>query len=386
MGIVEAYSGRLVERYEYTPYGERKVYAHGWLYEDVTGDAVVNPSDLAAITQDWLGTGWSQGDINGDGLVNPTDLGLNTTAWLTSIDYSAADPWVSYPRLRSVRGAAVLSGELVVHHNLSLCDFGHQGLMHDENTGLIYNRARMRDPKLGRFMQRDPLGYVDGIGLYATYHLMHGGVDPSGATVSYLTPERAKKLYKFHEMFADEYVLNAEWIEGPGAQIHWIESAFTVRHESVRFRFPFKDLYINLNVSGVASVKGKVKCCFRAPSIKDSAYQWEGDVDIYLIVEQPYTIYVNPPVYVIPFAGVTKSAKALKYSFGGLQGVKWSRNFYDLASKSIDINKKFQEVAPKLACAAAMMRQVGYKTPTLYIHATMPRYTYYDTAKMLFLK
>lgn len=42
--------------------------------------------------------------------------------------------------------------------------------MHDESLGsqggLIYNRARELHPRLGRFMQRDPLGYVDGMSLY----------------------------------------------------------------------------------------------------------------------------------------------------------------------------------------------------------------------------
>jgi len=44
--------------------------------------------------------------------------------------------------------------------------FGHQGLYHDTATGLVYNRARMFNPTLGRFNQRDPLGYVDGMSFY----------------------------------------------------------------------------------------------------------------------------------------------------------------------------------------------------------------------------
>jgi len=47
-----------------------------------------------------------------------------------------------------------------------LWDVGHQGLFHDSETGLIYNRARFLHPNLGRFMQRDPLGYVDGMNVY----------------------------------------------------------------------------------------------------------------------------------------------------------------------------------------------------------------------------
>ncbi len=47
-----------------------------------------------------------------------------------------------------------------------LCDVGHQGLMYDEQFGLVYNRNRYLDPRTGRWMQRDSAGYVDGMGLY----------------------------------------------------------------------------------------------------------------------------------------------------------------------------------------------------------------------------
>ncbi|NBD34571.1 MAG: hypothetical protein GVY30_01065 [Chloroflexi bacterium] len=43
---------------------------------------------------------------------------------------------------------------------------GHQGLLHDVESGLIYNRARMHNPRLRRWMQREPLGYLDGMSLY----------------------------------------------------------------------------------------------------------------------------------------------------------------------------------------------------------------------------
>jgi RHS repeat-associated protein len=50
-----------------------------------------------------------------------------------------------------------------------LCEFGHQGLMLDEELGngeIYYNRARMYHAGQGRMMQRDPIGYVDGMSLY----------------------------------------------------------------------------------------------------------------------------------------------------------------------------------------------------------------------------
>ena len=51
-----------------------------------------------------------------------------------------------------------------------LCDIGHQGLLLDKEFGLYYNRARYLNPRLGRFMQRDPAGYVDGMSLYEYVH------------------------------------------------------------------------------------------------------------------------------------------------------------------------------------------------------------------------
>ena len=57
---------------------------------------------------------------------------------------------------------------------------GFQGLRHDEESGFIENRSRMLDPTTGRFVQRDPLGYPDGMNAYAAYHVMCGGGDPTG--------------------------------------------------------------------------------------------------------------------------------------------------------------------------------------------------------------
>ncbi|MEM6258477.1 MAG: RHS repeat-associated core domain-containing protein [Planctomycetota bacterium] len=57
---------------------------------------------------------------------------------------------------------------------------GFQGLRHDYESGLIENRNRMLHLALGRFLQRDPLGYPDGMNMYAAYHVMWGGMDPEG--------------------------------------------------------------------------------------------------------------------------------------------------------------------------------------------------------------
>jgi len=102
MGIVES-DGDLKERYEYTPYGRRTVF-----FSPGSNDALC---------------------------MAPT----------------------FHSRRFQVSGADQPYG---------LCDIGHQGLLHDREFDLVYNRARYLHPRLGRFMQRDPIGYVDGMSSY----------------------------------------------------------------------------------------------------------------------------------------------------------------------------------------------------------------------------
>ena len=65
----------------------------------------------------------------------------------------------------------------------------------DAESGLMYFRARMYDAKLGRFISRDPLGFVDGLSLYRGY-FVPGGVDPSG-TVCAKTCDKDPKMKKW---------------------------------------------------------------------------------------------------------------------------------------------------------------------------------------------
>jgi RHS repeat-associated protein len=103
LGVVDA-SAVLVERYEYEPYGERTAF-----FSPGTNDV---------------------------GCYAPTQTSRRATG----------------------------SGGV---QPFGICEVGHQGLLHDEEVGLVYNRARQLHPALGRFAQRDPMGYVDGTMLYA---------------------------------------------------------------------------------------------------------------------------------------------------------------------------------------------------------------------------
>ncbi len=58
---------------------------------------------------------------------------------------------------------------------------GFTGRYHDDETGLMYFRARYYSAELGRFVNRDPAGYVDGYSLYGAY-FVPGATDPDGRT------------------------------------------------------------------------------------------------------------------------------------------------------------------------------------------------------------
>jgi len=61
--------------------------------------------------------------------------------------------------------------------------YGYTGRRYDAETGLWYYRNRMYDSRMGRFLQRDPAGYVDGVNLYA--YVSNSPLvfnDPSGLT------------------------------------------------------------------------------------------------------------------------------------------------------------------------------------------------------------
>ncbi len=109
-------------------------------------------------------------------------------------------------------------------HKTSDADFrhGHQGLAADHETGLYYNRARLLHPTLGRFTQRDPLGYVDGMSVYQYVRSGPvGWVDPSGTST---------EINFFNEGLAHYYA-------GGGSTVSWGPSVVsTIKRHYVYLR------------------------------------------------------------------------------------------------------------------------------------------------------
>ena len=142
----------LLERISYDPYGKAR-HHHP---EDMDGDGAVNASDLAVIINNFGNPG--AGDVNRDGIVSTTDLGL----------------------VQNNYEAGLAPGKLSLTDN----QIGYAGYLFNAETAeyaAYLARNRSYDPHLGRWIERDPAGYVDGGNLYGyvsnqpTVHL-----DPSG--------------------------------------------------------------------------------------------------------------------------------------------------------------------------------------------------------------
>ncbi|HUO10464.1 MAG TPA: RHS repeat-associated core domain-containing protein, partial [Phycisphaerae bacterium] len=106
-------------------------------------------------------------------------------------------------------------------------DFGHQGLMHDEEDGLVYNRARAINPALGKFMSKEPSGalFVDGMNLYSMeLENVINKLDPTGlATVNGEPADPVSLSYEFADLSGASSFTGWEgwsyWLASKGAYI-----------------------------------------------------------------------------------------------------------------------------------------------------------------------
>jgi RHS repeat-associated protein len=100
---------------------------------------------------------------------------------------------------------------------------GHQGLMHDMESGLVYNRERYVQPLLGMFLRRDPIGYANG----------------GANSFVIMTPEDQVIASRARELLREFTVLAAQGVASRGTMVaklnearRFVETAYGIDRES----------------------------------------------------------------------------------------------------------------------------------------------------------
>jgi hypothetical protein len=96
----------------------------------------------------------------------------------------------------------------------------------------------MRHPTLGRFIQRDPLGYVDGMSVYALYAVLRSALDPSGSACEYRNVDGSIEGFRYViEAGLTEHDIDlGEEYEGPFEQLADALKRFVKKHGKARLR------------------------------------------------------------------------------------------------------------------------------------------------------
>ncbi|MCC5830194.1 MAG: RHS repeat-associated core domain-containing protein [Phycisphaeraceae bacterium] len=163
--------------------------------------------------------------------------------------------------------------EVTGHDDGAASAFGNEilftGYRWNPETGYYQARHREYHPLLGRFMQRDPLGYVDGGNLYAGYFVMWGGVDPWGLFLvrheyRYSVPRMVSERRNFrrvNERWESLLVLDMETGDCKRIGINVQYLAFDVRYERDLELWRLKgfpdvasDVYTAAGAAGVCAV------------------------------------------------------------------------------------------------------------------------------------
>ncbi len=123
-------------------------------------------------------------DTDGDGTTDERLFalqGANFNVWATVDDTGAVQERFGYTPYGE---RSVQQGDFSADADMLSDDkfwIGTQGLYEGNTTRLVYNRVRMLNHSMGRFIRRDPLRYTDGPNVYAAYRVLRGTNDPLGS-------------------------------------------------------------------------------------------------------------------------------------------------------------------------------------------------------------
>ncbi len=161
VAMVQASNARVVERVTYDSYGKARHHFGG----DVTGDGAATTADddaLAATIDRTSGKSiggtyyTAEQDLNRDGQISNADRTTLFALTGGAAQAALASGQVSFTTTGS--GGSTIHGP----DNPIAWD----GYVFNAETSQYLVRFRWYDPVLGRWLERDPLGYIDGLGLY----------------------------------------------------------------------------------------------------------------------------------------------------------------------------------------------------------------------------
>lgn len=154
-------TARISERVSYSAYGEARHHRMA----DLNGDGAVASDDFLVMYGNWGSPG--PADLNRDGTVDTQDF------LLMQINWGPALP------------KGDLSGNDADNHPIDN-QIGWDGYVFNRETQHYHVRFRGYSPALGRWVERDPVGYDDGMLLYC--YAMNSpfvNVDPAGAAAGF---------------------------------------------------------------------------------------------------------------------------------------------------------------------------------------------------------
>lgn len=174
--------------------------------------------------------------VNGGQYIDEVILVANTVGASVTYNYYMTDLRYSVYGFLDSSGAVVERAKYDGYGKRTLTDssysiittpvvdqaYGYTGIRHDTETGLQYYRARYFDNDLGRFINRDPIGYVDGFNLYRGYFIPNdtdwSGLDTPGLGLGDLrlidercATRRCVEGSKSHEIDPTRRVVEKKW-------------------------------------------------------------------------------------------------------------------------------------------------------------------------------
>ncbi len=187
--------GRTLEGLEYDPYGRSR---HTGIAE-FNHDGVLDSQDTFDFMTAWF-AGNAASDQDQDGTTTVADLFTYLNDWAvpagTALD-ELSDRWIDNP----------------YGYCGYYADIETLGINGDHNGFLYHVRHREYDPIAGRWLQRDPAGFVDGMNLYGYY-----GVDPFGLSCNPDGKNNAERMHDQEKLWLEHTQLVATTDQGPRGQ------------------------------------------------------------------------------------------------------------------------------------------------------------------------